>query len=217
VVRHSAQALFLLGFAAGSLVYWTKLPVARAQVKPATEPLGFERYRTPIPDSGAYWHSFGSLSLGKGLRFNNPYRLSTPLGKTAESVSSTATYYDLGLGAVRGTPGGLAHGAVLHLSLAAQGIPQEVLSLSYIGLERLGSGRTLLYGRAGLPFVLGPDLGGGLEAAFGGAFMISAGLGVQGELIGSLFYGAGTPDRSVSTIPVLSGQLGLFVDYEVLP
>jgi hypothetical protein len=206
-----------LGFAAGLSVYWLGLPVLRAQAEPPSEPLGFERYRTPIPDGGAYWHSFGSVSLGKGLRFNNPYRLSTPLGKTAESVSSTATYYDLGLGAVRGAPGGLMHGAVLHLSIAAQGIPQEVLSLSYVGLERVGTGRTLLYGRAGIPVVLQPDLGGGVEAAFGAAFMISAGLGVQGELVGSLFYGAGTAERSVTTIPILSAQLGLFVDYEVLP
>jgi hypothetical protein len=35
--------------------------------------------------------------------------------------------------------------------------------------------------------------------------------------VGSLSYGAGTLDRSVTTIPVLSGELGLFVDYEVLP
>ncbi len=197
------------------LVYWGFLPVARAEA-PA-DPPGYERYRTPLPDGGAYWHGFGSLSFGKGLRLNNPYRLSTPLGKTPESVSSTATYYDLGLGAVRGPPDGLAHGAVLHLSIAAQGIPQEVLSLSYIGLDRIGNGRTLLYGRAGIPVVLQPDLGGGFEAAFGAAFMISAGLGVQSEVVGSLYYGAGTLDRSVTTIPVLSAELGLFIDYEVLP
>ena len=195
--------------------YWAGLPVAHAEAP--SEPLGYERYRTPIPDGGAYFHTFGTLSLGKGLRFNNPYRLSTPLGKTPESVSSTATYYDLSLGAVRGAPGGLSHGAVLHLSIAAQGIPQQVLSLSYIGLERIGNGRTLLFGRAGIPVVLSPDAGGGLEAAFGAAFMISAGLGVQSELVGSVFYGAGTADRSVTTIPVLSAELGLFIDYEVLP
>ena len=214
-MRNSAQARLWLGFAAGSLGFWGLLPVARAEAP--SEPLGYERYRTPIPDGGAYWHTFGSLALGKGLRFNNPYRLSTPLGKTPESVSSTATYYDLGLGAVRGLPDGLAHGAVLHLSIAARGIPQEVLSLSYIGLMRLGSGRTMLFGRAGIPVVLQPDLGGGLEAAFGAAFMISAGLGVQSELVGSVYYGAGTLDRSVTTIPVLSAELGLFIDYEVLP
>jgi len=176
-----------------------------------------ELYRTPIPDAEAYFHGFGSLSLGKGMRFNNPYRLATPLGDTPESVSLSAAYYDLGLGLVYGPARGLAHGAVLHLSIAAQGIPQEVLSVSYTALERFDNGRILLFGRAGMPIVLEPDLSYGLEAAVGSAYMITAGLGVQGELIGSLFYGAATQDRSVTTIPMLSAQLGLFIDYEVLP
>jgi hypothetical protein len=190
---------------------------AQADDGSSPETLGRERYRTPIPGTEAYWHGFGSLSLGKGLRFNNPYRLATPLGDTPESLSLTAAYYDLGLGFVRGPARGLAHGAVLHLSIAAQGIPQEVLSLSYTALERLDNGRTLLFGRAGMPIILEPDLSGGLEVAAGAAYMISAGLGVQSELAFSLFYGAATQDRSVTTIPVLSLQLGLFVDYEVLP
>jgi len=174
-------------------------------------------YRTPILGTDAYFHGFATLSLGKGMRFNNPYRLATPLGDTPESLSLTAAYYDLGLGFVYGPARGLSHGAVLHLSIAAQGIPQEVLSVSYTVLERLDSGRTLLLGRAGIPIVLEPDLTGGLEAALGAAFMITAGLGVQGELVGDLYYGAATQDRSVTTIPVVSAQLGLFVDYEVLP
>jgi hypothetical protein len=192
------------------------LGIGPAKAEPTAQPVGYERYRTPIAGGSAYWHGFGSLALGDGLRFNNPYRLSTPLGKTPESLSLTAAYYDLALGVVRGPPDGLAHGAVLHLSIAAQGIPQEVLSLSYIALERVGDGRTMLFGRAGIPIVLQPDLGGGVEAAFGAAYMISAGLGVQSELVGSLYYGAGTLDRSVTTIPVLSAELGLFIDYEVL-
>lgn len=180
------------------------------------EPQSYERYHTPLASGADYWHSFASLSLGDGLRFNNPYRLSTELGKSSESLSLTAAYYDLGLGLVRGPPDGLAHGMVLHLSIAAQGIPQEVLSVSYIGLERIGSGRTILFGRFGLPIVLQPDLGGGLETAFGAAFMVSSGIGLESELVGSLYYGAGTLDHSVTTIPVLSGEIGVFFDYEVL-
>ena len=208
------QTKVRLGAIACALTY--ALGTGPAQAEPTAQPVGFERYRTPIADGSAYWHGFGSLALGDGLRFNNPYRLSTPLGKTPESLSLTAAYYDLSLGVVRGPPDGLAHGAVLHLSIAAQDIPQEVLSLSYIALERIGDGRTMLFGRAGIPIVLQPDLGGGIEAAFGAAYMISAGLGVQSELVGSLYYGAGTLDRSVTTIPVLSAELGLFIDYEVL-
>jgi len=188
-----------------------------APAQEANRPLGFERYRTPIAGSEAYFHGFASLSLGKGLRFNNPYRLATPAGDTPESLSLSAAYYDLALGVVRGPARGLSHGAVLHLSLAAQGIPQEVLSLSYTALTRVGDGRTILLGRAGIPITLEPDLSGGLEAGFGAAYMISAGLGVQSEIVGSLYYGAATQERSVTTIPVLSAQLGLFIDYEVLP
>jgi len=181
------------------------------------EPRGYERYRTPIAGSEAYWHSFGSLGLGKGLRLNNPYRLATPLGDTPESLSLSAAYYDLSLGLVLGPARGLAHGAVVHLSIAAQGIPQEVLSISYIALARVGDGRTLLSGRVGIPLTLEPDFSGGLETAFGAAYLIRAGLGVQSELVGSLYYGAATQERSVTTIPVIALQLGLFVDYEVLP
>lgn len=191
-------------------------PAAEPLGEGAHEALGYERYRTPIGSSPDYWHTFGSLSLGDGIRFNNPYRLATPLGKTPESLSLTAAYLDLGLGAVRGPIDGLGHGMVLHLSIAAQGIPQEVLSASYIALERVGNGRTMVFGRFGVPVILQPDLSGGLEAALGAAFMITAGIGVQGELVGSVYYGAGTLDRSVSTIPVVSGELGLFFDYEVL-
>ena len=176
-----------------------------------------ERYRTPIVGAESYFHAFGSLSLGKGLRFNNPYRLATPLGDTPESLSLSAAYYDLSLGLVRGPARGLSHGGVVHLSIAAQGIPQQVLSLSYTALTRLDDGRALLLGRAGIPITLSPDLSGGLEAAASAAYMISAGLGVQSELAFSLYYGAATQDRSVTTIPVLSLQLGLFIDYEVLP
>ncbi|HET7540165.1 MAG TPA: hypothetical protein VFK05_09840 [Polyangiaceae bacterium] len=183
----------------------------------APEPPAGERYRTPVLGSEAYFHAFGSLSLGKGLRFNNPYRLATPLGDTPESLSFSAAYYDFSLGLVRGPARGLSHGGVVHLSLAAQGIPQQVLSLSYAALTRLDNGRTLLLGRAGIPITLSPDLSAGLEAAVGGAYMISAGLGVQSELAFSLYYGAATQERSVTTIPVLSLQLGLFIDYEVLP
>jgi hypothetical protein len=211
----STQARAQLRLGAAALAFLSGLKPACAD--PAAEPLGYQRYRTPVADSAAYFHAFGGLSLGDGLRFNNPYRLSTPLGKTPESLSLTSAYYDIALGVVRGPLDGLAHGAVVHLSIAAQGIPQEVLSVSYIALDRVGNGRTLLFGRAGIPIILQPDLSGGLEAAVGAALMVTAGLGVQGEVVGDIYYGAGTFDHTVSTIPVVSAQLGLFVDYEVLP
>src|SRR5690606_9835515 len=111
---------------------------------------------------------------------------------------------------------GLQHGGVAHLSVATDGIAQEVLSLSYQALYPLGS-RWLLLGRAGVPVVLEPDLNAGLELAAGGVLFVTAAVGVSMELVGSLFYGAATLERSASVIPLLSLQGGVWVDYEVLP
>lgn len=171
---------------------------------------------TPVRRSDPYVHVFGSAAVGRGLRFNNPYRLRTVLGDDAESLSLTATYADFGLGAALGEPRGLQHGAVAHLSVATDGIAQEVASLSYQALRPLGS-RWLLTGRAGVPIVLEPDLNAGFELAPGAAFLVGAGAGLSSELVFSLFYGAATLERSASVIPLLSLQLGLWFDYEVLP
>lgn len=168
------------------------------------------------PADGIYAHLMAALAVGRGIRFNNPYRLATPLGDDAESLSLTATYADLGLTASFGHPAGLEHGASVHFSVALSGVPQEVVTPSYVLLHRFPS-RFLAYGRAGLPFVLSPDPNMGYELAAGGAWFVTAGLGVTAELVGDLFYGAATQERAASTIPILSLQLGVLVDYEVLP
>jgi hypothetical protein len=167
-------------------------------------------------DLGTYVHTFGTLELGRGIRFNNPYRLDTVLGDSPESLSLTATYLDLGLGAALGPADGLQHGAMLHFAIALDGIPQEVLTPSYVAVSRLHE-EFLLYGRAGIPIVLEPDWSAGGELALGGAWLVTAGLGVGSELVGSLFYGAATSERPVTVIPVVSLQVGLFADYEILP
>ena len=167
----------------------------------------------PAPD---YAHLFGALMLGRGLRFNNPYRLSTELGDDAESLSLTATYLDLSFGAALGPPDGLQHGAALGASFALAGVPQEVLTPSYVALYRLPE-RVWLHARAGLPLVIEPDFNVGGEFAVGGAFLVSGGLGFGGELVTSLFYGAATHERSQTAIPIVSLELGLVVDYEVFP
>ncbi len=176
----------------------------------------YREHETPLPPGGPYLHFMGALSLGEGLRFNNPYRLSKVLGKTAESLSLTLPYLDLSAAALLGRPDGLQHGLSMHLSTALTGIAQEVLTPSYIALMRLPP-RWLVYGRAGLPIVLEPDASLGLEMAAGGAWMATAGLGITAELVGSIYYGAATEQTPVTTIPVLSLQIGALVDYEVLP
>ncbi|MBI3204651.1 MAG: hypothetical protein IT377_33735 [Polyangiaceae bacterium] len=189
--------------------------VALASVSRAEEPAD------PLPAAlapagGGYLHLTGALSVGRGLRFNNPYRLATPLGEDAESLSLGATYLDLALGAAAGDPDGWQHGGSLHFSVAAQGIPQEVVTPSYLLMHRLPP-RYWLFARAGLPVVLGPDPNLGFELALGGSLMVSAGLGVTGELVGDVFYGAATQDQAYSVIPMLSLQVGVVVDLEVLP
>lgn len=194
---------------------------ARAAAEPADEPpregVADEGLPAEIgPAEGTFMHMFGGLAVGRGLRFNNPYRLATPLGDDAESLSLTATYADAWLSATFGDPHGLEHGGSVHFSVALEGVPQEVLTPSYVVLSRLGP-RILGYGRAGLPLVLGPDANIGYELALGGAYLVTAGLGLNAELVGDLFYGAATQERAASAIPILSLQLGVLVDYEVLP
>jgi hypothetical protein len=174
---------------------------------------------TPVelrPVDGSYLHLFGALALGKGIRFNNPYRLATPLGDDAESLSTTATYLDASIAATGGNPDGLEHGLAFHISFALSGIPQEVVTPSYVALYRFPP-YFFAYARAGLPVILEPDANVGYELALGGAYLVTAGLGVTGELVGDLFYGAATQDQAVTTIPMLSFQLGVLVDFEVLP
>jgi hypothetical protein len=158
---------------------------------------------------------FATAYIGDGIRFNNPYRLSTVLGSQAESLSRTATYADLGAAALLGDPSSLAHGLALRVTLALEGVPQTVLTPSYVALRRWGP--WALYGRAGLPVVLYPDTTYGFEAAAGGVWFARAGLGLTAELVGDLFYGAGTREVSTPAYPVLSTQAGIWVSWEAMP
>jgi hypothetical protein len=171
--------------------------------------------RTPRESAG-YQHWLGGLYLGRGLRFNNPYRLRRVLGSGPESMSLGATYLDLHVGRTFSPPDSFEHGIALHLSIATDGIRQEVATPSYLLVKRL-TPRVLSYARAGFPIVLEPDASVGLEAGLGGAYFFSANLGVGAELDFSLFYGAATVERAVTAIPVASLALGVFFDWEQLP
>jgi hypothetical protein len=163
-----------------------------------------------------YMNWLGSLTLGRGLRFNNPYRLSTELGATGESLSLTAPYLDLSAGVTFGKPDGLQHGARLSYSIALRGVPQQVITPAYFASKR-ASPSWLLYGWAGLPFLVQPDFNMGGELGLGVAWWVRAGVGVTAALIGDGFYGAATYEVPAAFYPVLSGQLGLIFRYEVLP
>ena len=164
----------------------------------------------------SYQHWIGGLYLGRGLRFNNPYRLGTVLGDDPESLSLSATYLDVHIGRTFSEPDGFEHGLAGHLSIATDGIRQEVFTPSYLLLRRFGP-RVLGYARAGVPIVLEPDANVGLEAGLGAAYFFTANLGVGAELDFSLFYGAGTIERAVTMIPMTSLAIGVFFDWESLP
>lgn len=169
----------------------------------------------PAHDRGTYVRPFVTAGSGVGLRFNNPFRLATPLGDSAESLSLTAPYLSLGLGAAFGDPLGWQHGPVLRWDRALTGVSQDVLVPSY-GLFRRGASFGG-WARFGLPVLLSPDANVGVEAAVGGAWYFRAGVGVTAELLGDLFWGAATPENRRPTYPILSTQVGLVLEWERLP
>jgi hypothetical protein len=169
-----------------------------------------------ITRPGPHYDLFGTAMLGDGLRFNNPYRLSHELGSSGESLSATAPYLDLAIGATVGKVRGIEHGARLGWSVSVSGVPQQVITPSYLAMMRL-TPAWLVYGWAGLPILIEPDANLGGELAIGGAWLARAGLGASFALVADGFYGAATAETRAAFYPVISAQMGLFVAYEVLP
>lgn len=175
-----------------------------------------EPARVGPPARGYYANALATVAVGQSLRFNNPYRLSTPLGSTARSVSLAAPYLDVGGALLLGAPSGLQHGLSLRFTTALSGVPQDVFTPSYIALYRAGPA-VMPYARAGLPFVLEPNPNMGGELAAGVVYLFTGGLGLTAELGASAFYGAATREVSATFIPLVFGQLGVAGNLEVLP
>lgn len=170
----------------------------------------------PPAQSGRPWFQLVATAFaGDGLRFNNPYRLATVLGPSAESVSRTAAYVDFGLGVTFGDALGLQHGGTLRVSVALEGVQQAVLVPAYVAWYRWRP--FAAYVRAGPSIVTGPQPTWGLETGLGGVWFVRAGIGLALEVVGDVFYGAGTREKAIASYPVLSGQAGLVIAYEVLP
>jgi len=170
--------------------------------------------RVPVGDR-TYFRGWTQLAFGAGLRFNNPYRLRSPLGDDAESVSTTAPYGTLGVGAWFGNPIGIQHGPSLRYDRSLGGVTQHVITPSY-GVAFRGAWLGVM-GRVGVPVLLTPDANAGGELAFGGALYVRAGIAITSEIIGDVFWGAATPDQRRPAYPVLSGQLGVMLEWEQLP
>lgn len=166
-------------------------------------------------DKPGYFQLQAQSLVGTGLRFNNPYRLATVLGDTAESVSRTPAYLDLGAAVLFGGPTRFQHGAQLGFSIALEGVRQAVFTPSYVLARRWGM--FAVHARVGTPIVLTPDATVGGELALAGTWFFRAALGLRAEMVGDVFYGAGTVERKVPAYPMLSFAAGLVVAYEVLP
>src|SRR5262249_33119009 len=110
----------------------------------------------------------------------------------------------------------LSHGIEIDASIALAGVPQEVLTPSYVFLLH-ATPRWAARGRAGIPIVIEPDANAGFEVAAGGVFFGTAALGIKLDLVDRLFYGAAPVDTPRTPIPLLSLELGVLYDYEVLP
>ncbi len=190
-------------------------PAAAAPGAPADDQ-AVAALRPSSERGGRYARLLGSIGFGTGFRFNNPYRLRTELGSGGESVSMTPGYLDLGAAASFGAPSGLQTGVALHLSAALAGVPQSVLTPSVLAIYR-GSPHTIAFARVGAPNLLGPDWNLGGELAVGGGYYLTSGLALTGEVVGDLFVGAGTREVRAAVYPILSGQIGLLVDWEILP
>jgi hypothetical protein len=158
---------------------------------------------------------FATALIGDGVRFNNPYRLATVLGSDARSVSRIAGYADIGAAVAMGDPAHAANGIAVRASIALEGTPQSVLTPSYLLLRR--SAVWGAYARAGVPIVLSPDATWGFEGAAGGIWFVRAGIGFAAELVGDVFYGAGTREVATPAYPVLSAQAGLWLSWEAMP
>ncbi len=180
------------------------------------EPAQAAAYRELSMPPGGAARVVGTLAFGTGLRFNNPYRLQTQLGDSAESLSLTAGYFDLGAAVAFGPADGLQHGGAVHLSLALAGVSQQSIAPSYF-LAYRGGGPALLYGRLGAAILTAPDANVGGELAAGIGYFLTARIALSGELVGDLFYGAATYETAFTVYPVLSAQLGLMIDHELLP
>ncbi len=165
---------------------------------------------------GAYARVFATVASGFGMRFNNPYRLSTQLGEEATSLSITPPYLDFSAAILLGDPNFIQHGGGLHAGTTLTGFLQPYLTPSYV-LGYRAELPLLITARVGTPVLLAPDVNVGGEIAAGLSYFFNAGLGLTSEIAFDLFYGAATLEQQYSVIPILNFQLGVIVDYEFLP
>ncbi len=114
-----------------------------------------------------------------------------------------------------GDPRKFQAGFAFHTTLAVAGVQQTILSPGFVFYRRFRN--VAAYARGGTPLVVTPDVTWGLEGALGGVWFVRAGIGLVLEAVGDVFYGSGTREVTAAAYPVLSGQLGITIAYEVVP
>jgi hypothetical protein len=201
-----------VGLATAAALFVVAPANARAEEKPPSAALIKRMEAAP----GFYARAFGTFSVGKGVRFSNPYRLSTVLGEDAQSASLTSTYLDIAGTMAFGSPNGIQQGASIHVGSSVDGVLQPFITPSYVVVYRADE-PWMAYGRLGPVILLSPDANVGGEIAGSFSWFFLSGLGVTSEVAFDLFYGAATLTEQYSVIPILSFQLGIIVDYEFLP
>lgn len=139
------------------------------------------------------------------------------------------SYFDVFGGVVLPGRGRLRHAATLHVASNLSGdgnytfgldpLQQWVLTPAYTARFALQDDPVpdfLLYGRFGVPLALSPDFSWGLELDVGATYMLLAGFGIYVEVGYSMFFGAKDRSGDLTIHPLLSGELGVVFDIEVL-
>lgn len=168
------------------------------------------------------WRILGSFGVGAALRpVNNVDFFQDRFGPA---------YVDIYGGVLFPAASDLRHGAGFTLSTNATGdgsdfsgvdpLGQWVLGLGYFGQYRFGD-TLMLHGKLSVLLALynpevdmqrsfSSSVGG--ELAVGATVLLTAGFGLYGEIGFSLFSG-----QDSTAHPLLTGELGIAIDYEVLP
>lgn len=213
--------------AVGLAATWPVGAAGLAAAAPAAGPSSTDgRPTTQVPRINAtqprtceplcYVQLFADVGAGKALRFNNPFRLQTQLGESAQSLSATATTLELKLGAVVGDPFGWHHGLSIAVAVAVEGVPQQVVSPAYQFAVPLGT-QLWWRGHVGPAIVTQPDTNVGLEAGLQLLGLVRAGIAPYLGVVYAQYWGAATDQTQASVIPILGAQAGVSVIYEVLP
>lgn len=174
------------------------------------------------PPSFSPWKGYFGFGSGLALHLN-------PREGFQQNTLAPA-YLSLRGGGVVPGQGRLRHGVQLGVStnLSREGaypsgtlaLRQWVIVPSYVlrlGLDESPLPAWIATARLGLPVVVSPDLTIGAELALGAQYFVRSGFGIFAEVIYDVFVGGRERDDSRSTHHLLTIEVGLQFELEVLP